>query len=95
MGHISGVAEPFFLKISQMWLIWVFFAVLAKYVAVVAYKYQQILWGSSKKVFEGEQVERFQFFQFLTCFLTCFDGFLTISKKSGIECPKKKFKAKI
>ena len=68
-----------------------FFAVLAKYVAVVAYKYQQILWGSSKKVSEGEQVEIFQFFQFLTCF----DGFFTISKKSGIERPKKKFKAKI
>ena len=53
-----------------------------------------MLWGSLKKVSEGEQVENFTFFEFLTCFLTCFDGFFAISKKSGTECKKKNLKPK-
>ena len=95
MVHISEVPEPFFLKTSQMWWNLDFLAILAEYVAGVAKKLQQMIWGSSKKVSEGEQVENFTFFEFLTCFLTCFDGFFAISKKSGTDCPKKKFKVKI
>jgi hypothetical protein len=45
-------------------------AILAKYEAGVAKKQQQILWGPSKKVFKVEQVARFIFYIFLTCFLT-------------------------
>jgi len=39
MGHISGVAEPFFSENQPNVMTFGFFALLAKYVAGVAYKY--------------------------------------------------------
>ena len=96
MGHISGVAEPFFLKIIQMWWNLDFFCLFGKICCWFGLQITTNTLGLFEKgVWRWTSWKISIFFQFLTCFLTCFDGFFTISKKSGIECPKKKIKAKI
>ena len=90
-GHIFEVPELFFhwpraifLKISHMRWNLDFFAILAKYVAGVATKYQKMLWGTENRCLKVQVLRKI-----------CFDLFLTyllgLSKKSGRECPKKEF----
>ena len=71
-----------------------FLAILAEYVAGVAKKQQRMLWGSLKKVSDGEQVEKFIFFEFLTCFWPFLTGVLPFQKKLGQTVRKNKLKPK-
>ena len=68
MGNIFWVAELFyswfraiFLKISQMQWNLDFFAILAKYVAGVATKYQKMLWGTENRCLQVHDLKEFFF----------------------------------
>ena len=100
-GHIFEVPELFFhwpraifLKISHMRWNLDFFAILAKYVAGVATKYQKLLWGTENRCLKVQVLRKICFdlvwpvFDLFTYNLTLFFG---LSKKSGRECPKKEF----
>ena len=98
MGNTFWVAELFcswfraiFLKISQMQWNLDFFAILAKYVAGVATKYQKMLWGTEKRCLKVQVLRKICFDLFwpvfdlftynLTLFLACQKIWEGVSKK--------------
>ena len=86
MGHISGVAEPFFLKISQMWWILDFLPFWQNMLLVWLTNNNNYSRALQKRFLMVNKLKDLFFFFFLTCFLTCFDGFFASSKKSGWVC---------
>ena len=102
MGHIFEVPELFFhwpraifLKISHMRWNLDFFAILAKYVAGVATKYQKMLWGTENRCLKVQVLRKICFdlfwpvFDLFTYNLTLF---LACQKNLGGSVQKKNFK---
>ena len=83
MGHISGVAEPFFLKISQCDKFWIFLPFWQNMLLVWLTnnnKYSGALWKRCLKV---NKLKDLIFFNFWPVFWPFFTGFLAFQKNLG------------